>query len=133
MTHFDRPSLMISKLDQEKATALLHEVIRRNYPKADLSHIEAEETAVVNTRKGIATICTEGVGWWADNESGKYYLPFHSNFRMDVVEVTLDELLSCLSDTLTDLAQHIRMFGDRLENNFHLWYGYAKEHPAVTA
>jgi hypothetical protein len=30
-------------------------------------------------------------------------------------------VLSCVSDEVVDLADFVRVFGARLENNFHIW------------
>ena len=124
----ERTSLMVSKLDRDKATALLHEVLRKDYPNSDLSNVVAMDLVLVNTKKGYATVCGEGVGWWADKESGLYTLPYYHHLNGGYVEVPLDELMECLSGEQTDLATHIRVFGDRLESNFDLWYGYARGH-----
>ena len=32
--------------------------------------------------------------------------------------------VSLISDEQIDLAEFVRMFGDRLENNFYIWYRY---------
>jgi len=82
---------------------------------------------VVNGKDGIATVCCEGVGWTIDS-NGLYTLMFLGTFSQSTVDVTLDELKSCFSTEQTDLANFIRVFGDRLESNFDLWHSYGYKH-----
>lgn len=126
-----RTSLMVSELDLNKATALIHEVIRRNNPDVEeevLSKYKAQPMAVVNGKDGIAVICTEGVGWVTDKDG---LLPVHfwyQDWQQNYFDVTPEEVLSCLSDEQIDLAEFIRVHNDRLENNFYIWYSYAKSY-----
>ena len=112
-----RPSIMVHKLDAEKVVATIGR-----------DDIEAESMVVVNTPKGLATICTEGVGWWK-NDDGKYLVGFYVGYSNPSYYMTEDELLSCVSSEQVDLADFIRSFGDRLENNFDLWYYQVKDTP----
>ena len=116
----ERPSIMVNKIDNSKLTELLISKRGRN-------DIEAESMVVVNTPKGLATICTEGVGWW-EGEKG-YLVGGYVGFNNITYYLTKDELLSVLSDEQTDLSQFINSFGDRLENNFDLWYHQVSKTP----
>lgn len=122
---------MVSVLDEGKATALLHEVIRRNHPDVldeELSKYKAQPTAVVNGKDGIAVICTEGVGWVADKDGLLPLNLYYNAWQENYFNVTPEEILSCLSDEQIDLAKFIRTFGDRLENNYYIWYSYANKY-----
>ena len=122
---------MVSVLDKEKATALIHEVIRRDHPNVEeeaLARYEAQPMAVVTGKDGIAVICTEGVGWVADKDGLLPINFYYQQWQENYFNVTPEEILSCLSDEQIDLADFIRAFGDRLENNFYIWYGYAKSY-----
>jgi len=114
-----RTSIMVTKLDSDKVVELIKS--RRETDE----HIEAEPFVVVNTPKGLATICSEGVGWWK-NDDDKYLVGFYVGYSNPSYYMTEDELLSCLSSEQVDLAEFVQTFGSRLENNFDLWYDQVK-------
>lgn len=118
MAKRERPSVWVMKLDQDKASALM---TQRAKDKGYDIKIEADPMVVVNTKKGIATICSEGVGWWK-NDIGKYLLIGSYGYTENAYYVTADELKDLVSDELCYLDEFIRSFGDRLETNFDLWY-----------
>lgn len=107
-------------LDREATTAL----IRSRYSNAS-TDLTADPMVVVNGDKGLAVVCTEGVGWWAD-EHGKFPVNYSLDFGGGYLDITLDELLPLISTTTIDLADFVRVFGDRLEMNLALWQNYAK-------
>lgn len=114
--------IVVHVIDTTKATAFIKE--RLNAP-AD-SQIEADRMAVVNGRNGLATVLTEGVGWFADKNGGipiNYYVGSYGSGGY--IDITEDELKSLISDETVNLAEHIRTFGDRLETNFYVWRQYA--------
>ena len=116
MTYYDRPSFMVTLLDRDKTTALI-----RN--KFDNDRYVAEQMVIVNGSKGLATVCTEGVGWFKDDKGYTILFDDINSFGM-WTEISDDELVSLISDEQIDLAEFVRMFGDRLENNFYIWYRY---------
>ena len=116
MTNYDRPSFMVTLLDRDKTTALI-----RN--KFDNDRYVAERMVIVNGNKGVATVCTEGVGWYKDDKGYTILFDDINSFGM-WTEISDDELVSLISDEQIDLAEFVRMFGDRLENNFYIWYRY---------
>jgi hypothetical protein len=116
---------VVHVIDVEKATAFIKE--RLGAP-ADYN-ITAEEMAVVNGAKGPATVLDEGVGWYADANGGIPINYWGINGAGGYIDITVDELKSLISDKTVNLADHIRVFGDRLENNFYIWRNYAKGFP----
>lgn len=118
-----RPSLMVATIDRDKATA----IIKERFKEYNTEHIVAQPMAVVNTKDGLATICIEGVGWIAD-DNGNYTLLFFNQMSDGYIDITAQQLASIISDEQTDLSTFIRTFGDRLENNFDLWYYRAKSY-----
>ena len=111
-------------LDVEKATAFLKEKL--DAPDVDFS---AELMAIVNGENGVATLLSEGVGWYAD---AKGLLPinyFGKNGMSGYVDITPEELAPLISDETIDLADFVRIFGDRLETNLSIWQYYAKGYP----
>tara|TARA_B110000483_G_scaffold61562_1_gene76555 strand:+ start:1931 stop:2320 length:390 start_codon:yes stop_codon:yes gene_type:complete len=117
-----RKSVMVRQLDTTK----LEKVIRRGLNAFSTEKIEAERMLVVNTPKGLATICSEGVGWFK-NDNDMYLVGFYQGYSNPSLHITEDELLSCLSDTDIDMAEFISSFGDRLEVNYDLWYNQVKD------
>lgn len=113
---------MVRQLDLPK----LEKVIRRGLNASSTEQVQAEPMLVVNTAKGLATICSEGVGWWK-NENDMYLVGFYQGYSNPSLHITENELLSCLSDTDVDMAEFINKFGDRLEVNYDLWYNQVKD------
>ena len=118
--------IVVHVIDTTKATAFIKE--RLNAP-AD-SQIEADRMAIVNGRNGLATVVTEGVGWYADKNGGipiNYYSGSYGSGGY--IDITVEELQTLISDETVNLADHIRTFGDRLETNFYIWRQYALGYP----
>jgi len=117
-----RKSVMVRQLDLPK----LEKVIRRGISASSTEQVQAEPMLVVNTPTGLATICSEGVGWFK-NDNDMYLVGFYQGYSNPSLHITEDELLSCLSDTDIDMAEFINSFGDRLEVNYDLWYDQVKD------
>lgn len=113
---------MVTTIDRDKATAL----VKDKLSKFNTDGLVAQPMVVANSKKGLATICTEGVGWVAD-DNGLYTLLYFTQFNDGYVDITRDELNSIISNEQTNLATFIRTFGDRLENNFDIWYYSCKD------
>lgn len=115
-----RNPIRVSQIDVEKAGAFFTQKARDSGDNDTV--VQAEPFVVVSTAKGIATICTEGVGWWANNE-GKYLLGgFIGAYGEPTYYVTAEELGSLISDEMTEFSTFVNTFGDRLEVNYSLWY-----------
>ncbi len=110
---------VVHLLDPEKTTKFLQ-------TRLDNTEITYDPMVVVNGDKGIATVCTEGVGWFIDGE-GLLPVNYHvGQFGSGYLDITPEELMPLISNETIDLADFIRSFGDRLENNFYSWVGYAR-------
>lgn len=100
-----------------------------------------EPYAVSDTPNGLYLIDTEGVGWQVTDEKPLRALGFntrwtdksgqsHQSFTggtLEGVALTPEEVRSILSDEEVDLADHVRVFGDRLEVNFSIWHSRINE------
>jgi len=75
--------------------------------------------AVVRTAEGLATICTEGVGWQELN--GQLGIEIRSNYMTQYPDIDTQLVLDNLAQDTVELGDFIRRFGDRLETNFGLW------------
>jgi hypothetical protein len=120
----NRQSILVNRLDGDKATALIRsQTVPNLAPDA-----VAEDMVVINTPRGLATVCTEGVGWFA-NDDGEYLLGAFIGYHETSYMITEDELKSCILGEMIDLKDFINVFGDRLETNFTIWYNQAKSTP----
>jgi hypothetical protein len=115
---------IVHVIDVEKAT----EFIKNRFENPE-ANITAERMAIVNGEKGLATVLTEGVGWYADAQGGIPINYYGKNGNNGYIDVTADELRTLISDETIDLADHVRVFGDRLETNLYIWQSYAKGYP----
>lgn len=118
--------IVVHLIDRDKARDL---IIKKRGFEAD-APIHAEYMVVVNGEKGLATVITEGVGWYADKDGGipiNYWTGQYGGGGY--VDITEDELRTIISDETVNLAEHIRTFGDRLETNFYIWRQYALGYP----
>lgn len=118
--------IVVHVIDTDKATAFIKE--RLNAPED--SEIRADLMAVVNGDRGLATVVTEGVGWFADANGGIPINYWSGGYGSGgYIDITEEELKSLISDETVNLADHIRTFGDRLETNFYIWRQYALGYP----
>ena len=123
MTEYKRESVWTSKIDVDKASKLM-----QNHFKDPA--IKAEPMAVVNAERGVATVCDEGVGWFA-NDEGKFMLfGYYGAYGEVTMLATPEELISIMSDEFVYLDEFIRMFGARLETNYDIWYREANSGPS---
>jgi hypothetical protein len=115
---------IVHVLDVDKATKF----IKDRFEAPDLD-ITAERMAIVNGKNGVATVIDEGVGWYAD-ANGKLPINYWGkNGSGGYLDITPEELAPLISDETIDLADHVRVFGDRLETNLWIWQNYAKGYP----
>jgi len=84
-------------------------------------------SVVVNTPKGLAVVCYEGVGWFEDQ--GKYKILVGDEWNDWVKEITKDELLSIISNEETTLDQLIDPHNDRTRSNLSIWKSQIKNTP----
>ena len=123
MTVYERKSVWVSKIDVDKASKLFQDHF--NDPA-----IKAEEMAVINAKDGVATVCSEGVGWFANNEGKFFLLGYVGAYGEATMYATPEQLISIMSDEFIYLDEFIRMFGARLETNYSIWYEQANSGPS---
>lgn len=115
---------IVHVLDVEKATQFI-----KDHFNDQTFDVKAERMAIVNGKNGLATVVTEGVGWYADKDGGIPINYWGKNGQSGYIDITVDQLKTLISDETIDLADHVRVFGDRLETNLYLWQNYAKGYP----
>lgn len=80
-----------------------------------------------------AVICTEGVGWTPDDYN-VIQVPVLGRFGQNSrLFIYVERIPDMFTGEIVDLADHIRVFGDRLESNFDLWAGHAVSKDTVNA
>jgi hypothetical protein len=84
-------------------------------------------SVVVNTPKGLAVVCYEGVGWFEDE--GMYKILVGDEWNDWVKEITKDELLSLISNEETTLSKLIDPHNDRTRSNLWIWENQIKNTP----
>ena len=98
----------------------------------NLLFIELEEKNVFGDPK-YALVCSEGVGWEQDTY-GCLEVPTNIG-QMGLwngrVFISVDTVKSCLTDKTEDIADYIRIFGDRLDSNCSLWQSKMSVAPAT--
>ena len=69
-----------------------------------------------------ALVCSEGVGWEQD-EYRTIEVPTNvgNGWLNGRVHISIDVILSCVSSRQKDIAEYVRVFGDRLDNNVSIW------------
>ena len=83
--------------------------------------------AVVNTPKGLATVCYEGVGWF--EYEGMYSILVGDDYRDWTKLITKKELLSIISNEETTLHKMIDPHNDRTRSNLWIWENQIKDTP----
>lgn len=111
------------KLDPAKLT----EALQKAQPEHDL--VPFGELLLVTTKEGAAVLCTEGVGW--TEHKGLVSVLAKNNeprsFQSFEVELPVEAVTEAATDEEVDLADFIRVFGDRLEANFRIWRNAVEE------
>ena len=128
-----RESVMVRVVDREKLSKVARKIIALQYglPAKDVADYDVEPLVVVRNRKrdqffdrDVCVVGQEGVGWECD-EYGLALVPVsekHSFGQNSYIRVSGKVIANCLSDEEVDLADWVRVFGDRLEANFDIWY-----------
>jgi hypothetical protein len=119
-------------IDSERLTKHIHKILELTYGQftglencmvEPLVFTElSEKDSWGNSR--VAIIGTEGVGWQSDLDSRIVLVPVYYNGGMSnarPVEIHKDLLSTFATDEWVDLADWVRIFGDRLESNLWLW------------
>jgi hypothetical protein len=108
----------VKMIDTEKAQILLGMTKEEHW---------VAPSVVVNTPKGLAVVCYEGVGWFEDE--GMYKILVGDEWNDWVKEITKDELLSIISNEDTTLDQLIDPHNDRTRTNLSIWKSQIKNTP----
>ena len=126
-------------LDGKKLAKIAKDIYKIQYPKGDsectvdnLLLIELEEKNVFGDPK-YAVVCTEGVGWEQD-EYGCIEIPTNvgaMGLYNGRVFISVEVIKSCQTIFKKDIAEYVRTFGDRLDNNCSLWQSKMSVAPAT--
>jgi hypothetical protein len=114
-------------LDTDKLTKALRRITGVENAQAwgnpVLVYGEGESWAVVNTEGvgGVADNYDKPARVWWDRDLGDGY--FDARLGDDLVP--FNDIQSCVTGESADLADHVRTFGARLDNNHAIWYEFA--------
>jgi len=126
----------IFMLDQEKLTEKVQNVVRAQYGEDSnwekvTTWIQVigflENPEIPFEGYDIAVINTEGVGYVVDNHKRVTVLYNLEGGGDGWVDISAKLVRECLNGEVTDLAEFVRVFGDRLENNYDVWYNRLKK------
>jgi hypothetical protein len=98
----------------------------------NLLFVTLEEKNAYGDNK-YALVCSEGVGWEQDT-FGCLEVPTNigpMGLWNGRVFISVDTVKECLTDRTEDIADYIRVFGDRLDNNCSLWQSKMSVAPAT--
>ena len=84
-------------------------------------------SVVVNTPKGLAVVCYEGVGWFEDE--GMYKILVGDEYNDWTKSITKKELLTIISNEETTLHKLIDPHNDRTRSNLSIWQNQIKNTP----
>lgn len=137
-----RESLMVDLLDSEKVTTLALRIMALQYGtqpavlrkegwrvdgplvigRIDTKRVTAGVEWTCVPDRSFAVVGTEGVGWVSDM-SGRIVVPMRQGWGgSNDVEISAQTLWSLRSGEQVDFADHVRVFGDRLETNHGIWH-----------
>jgi hypothetical protein len=115
-------------VDGKKLATIANAIYELQYTGAskctvdNLLLITLEEKNVYGDNK-YALVCSEGVGWEQDTY-GCLEVPTNIG-QMGLwngrVFISVETVKECLTDQTEDIADYIRVFGDRLDSNCSLW------------
>lgn len=94
----------------------------------DMLLIELKEQTSWGENK-YAIVCDEGVGF---KQQDRYLITIPTNvgelgIYNGAVELSVDVIKSCLTGETKDIADFVRVFGDRLDNNVYIWQSEMKD------
>lgn len=117
MTNHNRPRGAVGiLLDPE----ILLAGIRAAYPEDTITGLDGPQL-LLETRQGWAVIGTEGVGYYEHEGSIEIWCKV-SLFSSTTFSASVDAVLAARTAETIDSADHIRVFGGRLDSNHYLWY-----------
>lgn len=113
----------VTLLDRNKVTELVRAVAREVHGETqeDSLAYSSRGGALVRTNRGVAYLCTEGVGWFADKKADEIQVDYYTGLGYGTVNVPYSKLLECVTKETVELGEFVRSFGSRLEVNFSLW------------
>jgi hypothetical protein len=116
-------------VDGKKLAVIANDIYRLQYNNDfsectvdNLLFVTLDEKNVFGDNK-YALICSEGVGWEQDTY-GCLEVPTNigpMGYYNGRVFISVETVKECLTDKEEDIADYIRVFGDRLDSNCSLW------------
>lgn len=112
---------LVHKVDQDKLTAWLQAKARDVHEMTEWEAYRAGHMVIVKRTNGkVGVICTEGVGWSADDD-GLLDVQAWYYGAPQWIGVPEADLVAMVSDETVELGEFIREHNARLEVNFAIW------------
>ena len=120
----------------EKLAVLANQIYAVQYLPEQVAEAKVSDLLLIELREKTswgdsryALVCDEGVGW---EQKEMYLITVPTNLGdfglyNGSVELSVDVIKSCLTGETADIADFIRVFGDRLDNNVSIWQNQMKE------
>jgi hypothetical protein len=125
----------VTLLDLTKQMAAALAKYQEAHPDSDVTKAESEKGWALATAPDGTDylVCEEGVGYPlhdTDNTFDVWFSSEHSFQMLPAMTLTLtaDEVKALATGEVVDLADHVRVFGGRLEDNFWLWHSTLAQH-----
>jgi hypothetical protein len=121
----------------EKLAVIAKQIYAIQYtPESIDSRVEVSDLLLIELDKKddwgdtrYALVCDEGVGW---EQQDRYLINVPTNvgdfgIYNGSVDLSVDVIKSCLTGDTADIADFVRVFGHRLDNNVAIWQSQMKE------
>lgn len=123
----------VYRVNHEALRVAVNDILKATYGDENFEEVRPWETFIAKTYadKGVwglpktVVLCTEGVGYVQD-EMSRCTINYQIGMSSGWVDISEDYLWR-LPNEPVDLADVVRSFGQRLEDNFRLWYKALKE------
>ena len=120
-------------LDSNKLAQAIRDAVKPDASADDFPPLQSVLVFGEGTKWAIVNY--EGVGNFADDYDAKphAYYCYKGGFQIESVPLTWDVVTECrdMTEPPVDLADFIRTFGDRLDNNHAIWYRFADKESAM--
>lgn len=123
--HYRKPGAVGLLLDPDVIKAHVIKELQAQYPDEDYDwqkNVRVEPLLLLQSPIGeLAIIGSEGVGDAVEEELGKVPAYVAVGWEYRLFQLPHEVIQSAITGEGADVAGHIRLFGDRLDNNAYLW------------
>jgi hypothetical protein len=122
MTNYNRPRGAVGiLLDNEILLAGIRAAYPEDIPEDAIDRVDGPQL-LLKTGQGWAVIGTEGVGYYESEGTIAIYYAVSPLGMFTTYDTPIAAVLAARTAETIDLADHIRVFGSRLDSNHGLWF-----------